>query len=210
MDLREVGYDDRDWLNLAQDRDRWRAYAITENYVDPGTVSVRTSIGSRCNNVQLGPSSSTVRLRLWKTASREYDVFWTCCNKHTNIVDQSAALELNRSLELSRVSHPRDHNKDNKDYYKDHDKNNKEHEKDELDHNKDHNMDHDKHHDKNHHKDHNYNDKDHDKNHDNDQDDHDNDNDKNRYKDKSHNKDRYKDKSHNKDRYKDKDHNKEI
>ncbi|KAJ4439205.1 hypothetical protein ANN_07324 [Periplaneta americana] len=26
MDLREVGYDDRDWINLAQDRDRWRAY----------------------------------------------------------------------------------------------------------------------------------------------------------------------------------------
>ncbi|KAJ4446933.1 hypothetical protein ANN_13635 [Periplaneta americana] len=26
MDLREVGYDDRDWFNLAQDRDRWRAY----------------------------------------------------------------------------------------------------------------------------------------------------------------------------------------
>ncbi|KAJ4439660.1 hypothetical protein ANN_07788 [Periplaneta americana] len=26
MDLREVGYDDRNWINLAQDRDRWRAY----------------------------------------------------------------------------------------------------------------------------------------------------------------------------------------
>ncbi|KAJ4445788.1 hypothetical protein ANN_12473, partial [Periplaneta americana] len=26
MDLREVGYDERDWINLAQDRDRWRAY----------------------------------------------------------------------------------------------------------------------------------------------------------------------------------------
>ncbi|KAJ4429073.1 hypothetical protein ANN_26074 [Periplaneta americana] len=26
MDLREVGYDDRDRINLAQDRDRWRAY----------------------------------------------------------------------------------------------------------------------------------------------------------------------------------------
>ncbi|KAJ4429378.1 hypothetical protein ANN_21535 [Periplaneta americana] len=26
MDLREVGYDDRDWINLAQDRDRWRDY----------------------------------------------------------------------------------------------------------------------------------------------------------------------------------------
>ncbi|KAJ4427784.1 hypothetical protein ANN_25437 [Periplaneta americana] len=26
MDLREVGYDGRDWINLAQHRDRWRAY----------------------------------------------------------------------------------------------------------------------------------------------------------------------------------------
>ncbi|KAJ4437688.1 hypothetical protein ANN_17833 [Periplaneta americana] len=25
MDLREVGYDDRDWSNLAQDREQWRA-----------------------------------------------------------------------------------------------------------------------------------------------------------------------------------------
>ncbi|KAJ4446701.1 hypothetical protein ANN_13398 [Periplaneta americana] len=27
LNLREVGYDDRDWINLAQDRDQWRAYA---------------------------------------------------------------------------------------------------------------------------------------------------------------------------------------
>ncbi|KAJ4434390.1 hypothetical protein ANN_22950 [Periplaneta americana] len=27
MDVREVGYDDRDWINLAQDRDQWRAYS---------------------------------------------------------------------------------------------------------------------------------------------------------------------------------------
>ncbi|KAJ4427581.1 hypothetical protein ANN_25229 [Periplaneta americana] len=26
MDLREVGYDDREWINLAQDRDQWWAY----------------------------------------------------------------------------------------------------------------------------------------------------------------------------------------
>ncbi|KAJ4444245.1 hypothetical protein ANN_06036 [Periplaneta americana] len=26
MDFREVGYDDREWVNLAQDRDQWRAY----------------------------------------------------------------------------------------------------------------------------------------------------------------------------------------
>ncbi|KAJ4451229.1 hypothetical protein ANN_02689 [Periplaneta americana] len=29
MDLREVGYDDRDWINLAQDRDQWWAYVRT-------------------------------------------------------------------------------------------------------------------------------------------------------------------------------------
>ncbi|KAJ4444520.1 hypothetical protein ANN_06314 [Periplaneta americana] len=28
MDLREVGYDDREWINLDQDRDRWRAYVF--------------------------------------------------------------------------------------------------------------------------------------------------------------------------------------
>ncbi|KAJ4428437.1 hypothetical protein ANN_24474 [Periplaneta americana] len=26
MNLKEMGYDDRDWINVAQDRDRWRAY----------------------------------------------------------------------------------------------------------------------------------------------------------------------------------------
>ncbi|KAJ4433356.1 hypothetical protein ANN_15615 [Periplaneta americana] len=31
MDLREVGYDDRDWINPAEDRDRWRPY-VTRSY----------------------------------------------------------------------------------------------------------------------------------------------------------------------------------
>ncbi|KAJ4447033.1 hypothetical protein ANN_09021 [Periplaneta americana] len=30
MDLREVGFDDRDWINLAQDKDQWRAYRLRE------------------------------------------------------------------------------------------------------------------------------------------------------------------------------------
>ncbi|KAJ4441359.1 hypothetical protein ANN_11214 [Periplaneta americana] len=29
MDLREVGYDDREWIHFAQDRDQWRAYVRT-------------------------------------------------------------------------------------------------------------------------------------------------------------------------------------
>ncbi|KAJ4443792.1 hypothetical protein ANN_05572 [Periplaneta americana] len=31
MDLREVGCDDRDWINLAQDKDRWRAYCAVSS-----------------------------------------------------------------------------------------------------------------------------------------------------------------------------------
>ncbi|KAJ4442488.1 hypothetical protein ANN_04074 [Periplaneta americana] len=37
MDLREVGYDDRDWINLAQDRDRWRAYRLINKMTNLAT-----------------------------------------------------------------------------------------------------------------------------------------------------------------------------
>jgi hypothetical protein len=30
MDLREIGWDGMDWINLSQDRDHWRALANTE------------------------------------------------------------------------------------------------------------------------------------------------------------------------------------
>ncbi|KAJ4434862.1 hypothetical protein ANN_23433 [Periplaneta americana] len=39
MDLRDVGYDDREWINLSQDRDQWRAYvraAITSGFLKKG------------------------------------------------------------------------------------------------------------------------------------------------------------------------------
>ncbi|KAJ4450850.1 hypothetical protein ANN_02281 [Periplaneta americana] len=38
MDLREVGYDDRKWINLAQDRDQWRAYILEKKWECKGTV----------------------------------------------------------------------------------------------------------------------------------------------------------------------------
>ncbi|KAJ4427975.1 hypothetical protein ANN_23988 [Periplaneta americana] len=37
MDLREVGYDDRDWINLARDRDQWRAY-VQDGNEPPGSL----------------------------------------------------------------------------------------------------------------------------------------------------------------------------
>ncbi|KAJ4434798.1 hypothetical protein ANN_23369 [Periplaneta americana] len=45
MDLREVGYDDRDWINLAQDRDQWRAYVrAAMNLRDGYTLLLATSL----------------------------------------------------------------------------------------------------------------------------------------------------------------------
>ncbi|KAJ4427519.1 hypothetical protein ANN_25167 [Periplaneta americana] len=41
MDLREVGYDDRDWINLAQDRDRWRAYVRAAMNLETWTLTLR-------------------------------------------------------------------------------------------------------------------------------------------------------------------------
>ncbi|KAJ4450278.1 hypothetical protein ANN_01698 [Periplaneta americana] len=39
MDLREVGYDDREWINLAQNRDQWRAYVrAAMNLWVPGSL----------------------------------------------------------------------------------------------------------------------------------------------------------------------------
>jgi hypothetical protein len=29
MDLRDIGWDDMDWIDLAQDRDQWRAFVNT-------------------------------------------------------------------------------------------------------------------------------------------------------------------------------------
>ncbi|KAJ4435468.1 hypothetical protein ANN_18084, partial [Periplaneta americana] len=38
MDLREVGYDDIDWINLAQNRNQWRAYIMEKKWEYKGTV----------------------------------------------------------------------------------------------------------------------------------------------------------------------------
>jgi hypothetical protein len=45
MDLREIGWDDMDWIDLAQNRDQWRALVNTEmNLRVPKTVEKLMSI----------------------------------------------------------------------------------------------------------------------------------------------------------------------
>ncbi|KAJ4431983.1 hypothetical protein ANN_20592 [Periplaneta americana] len=51
MDLREVGYDDRDWINLAQDRDQWLAYVSIETYTNEkrhSSFEATTATSARC------------------------------------------------------------------------------------------------------------------------------------------------------------------
>ncbi|KAJ4434445.1 hypothetical protein ANN_23007 [Periplaneta americana] len=54
MDLREVGYDDRDWINVAQDRDRWRAYCeIRDCTIVPSRTRIGNGFGRRlCVNIR--------------------------------------------------------------------------------------------------------------------------------------------------------------
>ncbi|KAJ4427892.1 hypothetical protein ANN_23900 [Periplaneta americana] len=49
MDLREVGYDDRDWINVVQDRDRWRAYNPYVNSMRP----LMSELNSSCQHLSL-------------------------------------------------------------------------------------------------------------------------------------------------------------
>ncbi|KAJ4447611.1 hypothetical protein ANN_09618 [Periplaneta americana] len=64
MDLREVGYDDRDWINLAQDRHQWRAYVrlgaigtcetdySTAKWVEAKSNQRRSKVGSPLERAQ--------------------------------------------------------------------------------------------------------------------------------------------------------------
>ncbi|KAJ4429661.1 hypothetical protein ANN_21862 [Periplaneta americana] len=68
MDLREVGYDGRDWINLAQDRDQWRPYVRAAM-----NLRVRTSLMNKLVEVGEFPKQAEVR--------QEF------ARKHFNVVD---------------------------------------------------------------------------------------------------------------------------
>ncbi|KAJ4442603.1 hypothetical protein ANN_04192 [Periplaneta americana] len=66
MDLRDVGYDDREWINLAQDRDRWRAYvraAMNLRVILRRCINILGYLASECdegdNAGEMSPGSST-------------------------------------------------------------------------------------------------------------------------------------------------------
>ncbi|KAJ4447739.1 hypothetical protein ANN_09747 [Periplaneta americana] len=65
MDLREMGYDDRDWINLAQDRDRWRAYVRAamnlRKLVVPPLVAIRAATMSGMLSTSLCEISTGMR-----------------------------------------------------------------------------------------------------------------------------------------------------
>ncbi|KAJ4448390.1 hypothetical protein ANN_10406 [Periplaneta americana] len=104
MDLREVGYDDRDWINLAQDRDRWRAYHQTRinkmefEPSDPPELGImirnetRTVLVSGAGRKQVGCASSLL-CDFYKMA---LELTWTSVQQHhtrTTLQPNQRALE---------------------------------------------------------------------------------------------------------------------
>ncbi|KAJ4444876.1 hypothetical protein ANN_06673 [Periplaneta americana] len=65
MDLREVGYDDGDWINLAQDRDRWRSYVrAAMNLRAPQKPFRPESPGSTADNSEQRPAPNLVNKQM--------------------------------------------------------------------------------------------------------------------------------------------------
>ncbi|KAJ4435351.1 hypothetical protein ANN_17964 [Periplaneta americana] len=83
MDLREVGYDDREWINLAQDRDQWRVY-------------VKAAMNLRIQSYLLKPRSARLA-QIWSDESvRGYTARLLCEAAHL------AAMETTDYLSCSR------------------------------------------------------------------------------------------------------------
>ncbi|KAJ4442625.1 hypothetical protein ANN_04214 [Periplaneta americana] len=71
MDLREVGYDDRDWINLAQDRDRWRAYVrAAMNLRAPTRIQIFLE---KLPNASLPPEPVLICYGTWLKAAEYYN-----------------------------------------------------------------------------------------------------------------------------------------
>ncbi|KAJ4443717.1 hypothetical protein ANN_05392 [Periplaneta americana] len=87
-DLREVGYDDRDWINLAQDRDRWQAHmraAMSQSWRVAANI-----LNKQSRTADKGWSSSLGVGRRAKTRHRKKQLVTKPNNKPRNGTDSPA------------------------------------------------------------------------------------------------------------------------
>ncbi|KAJ4439040.1 hypothetical protein ANN_14996 [Periplaneta americana] len=123
MDLREVGYDDRNWINLAQDRDRWRAYVRAAMNLRTVLVSVMDSKVAALMAVLrahwLAPVLTMVmvvvhtELALFTVqigkSSAASSVANTHGQKETKLLQTITKNSKEPTLEIQQASHPRSH-----------------------------------------------------------------------------------------------------
>ncbi|KAJ4438215.1 hypothetical protein ANN_14154 [Periplaneta americana] len=62
IDLRELGYDDKEWINLAQDRDQWRAY-------------MRAAMNLRDDNNALSESAMRISYKICHKIAKKLKTF---------------------------------------------------------------------------------------------------------------------------------------
>ncbi|KAJ4438523.1 hypothetical protein ANN_14468 [Periplaneta americana] len=86
MDLREVGYDDREWINLAQDRNQWRAYVratmnLRSHLRDTGRRPTNTLIRILAGS-DVDPGMPEVFRRVRQSFLRQFRACTECGNHH--------------------------------------------------------------------------------------------------------------------------------
>ncbi|KAJ4439337.1 hypothetical protein ANN_07459 [Periplaneta americana] len=107
MDLREVGYDDREWINLADDRDRWRAYvrAAMNLRVPSKPVSNFEYYGMKMNanktkTMVIERKIKKVKLRIGNEVVEQVDSFkYLGCAISSNM---SCCQEVKRRIEMAK------------------------------------------------------------------------------------------------------------
>jgi hypothetical protein len=101
MYLREIGWDGRDWIDLAQDRDQWRALANTIM-----NVRVPLNAGKFLSSCRIGGSSR--RAQLHECVSIAYYIGFSRCDQTLNYLildpgfDSCAVTNVNTETERQR------------------------------------------------------------------------------------------------------------
>ncbi|KAJ4438252.1 hypothetical protein ANN_14191 [Periplaneta americana] len=98
MDLREVGYDDRDWINLAQDRDRWWAYvraAMNLGFLKSHIAETWTLRRTEEKRIE------TFEMWIWRRMER---VKWTDRIRNEVVLERVAALHIPNDVAWFKIN----------------------------------------------------------------------------------------------------------